>query len=638
MILTGKTYSASDILKGIGQCQYVSFDIFDTLVKRCVASPSDVFVRTAEEYNELYGGKVDVEEFKNLRIQAAKAAEESAGNSGKEEKTLEEIYYHLAVKYGDICQQLLEVEIACEVECCRQNVVLKSVFDYCINEGKRVLITSDMYLPRLSIEKILSKCGYCGYQQLFLSSELGKRKQTGTMYQYIIDNIGCSRDNIVHIGDNFRIDYLKAKQQGFRAVKIPRDIDGCLFKRSGIYSLKDAWYNTMQSLIGNFSQKNWTPYYQYGFECIGPMLYGFCTWLHQTAQEKGCEKLFFLSRDGYMMQQAYCKIYGAKALPNQYMYASRKSLFGAQVWINPDLEDILKQETPYHYWDVDELCEMLDISIERGREAWAASHLLIKERLMKSELLSDKRVKQFFEFVKPNMVDVSKNKYAIVLQYLKQINFDNNIGIVDVGWAGAIQRYLQRICESAKINANIFGFYLGLKPVTVTGPNASAYIPQSECPSMFCSNLMEYPFTKEEGSTVGYCMRNGIVEPVLRQYEFEGFSDQGYTHDMQQGALHFIDLMMSGYGIQKVSWTVGYHNVKNVTKRPRLKDVQLFGCLSHVNHGRRVFLAHITNRMDYLLHPTRIKQGIIESGWKIGFLKKLFLLPLPFDYILKLFR
>lgn len=638
MILNGRTYTAEDVLTGIGNCQYVSFDIFDTLVKRCVADPSDVFVRVAEEYNSQNTDLIDVEEFRKIRIKVAKFAAETAIKSGREERTLEDIYEHLASKYGNICQKLLDLEIHCEIECCRPNMIMKEVFDCCIKNGKKILITSDMYLPQRVVETILTKCGFIGYMHLFLSSKLGKKKQTGSMYRHIVDYLGCRHEDIVHVGDNFRIDYVKARQQGLKAVKIPKNTDGSLFKRSGLYGLKSELYNKIQSVIGNFSQKDWSPYYQYGFECIGPMLFGFCTWLHKTAQEKGCKKLFFLSRDGYMMQQAYINIYGIKALPNKYLYASRKSLFGAQVWINPDLKDILKQETPYHYWDVDELCEMLDIDKGIGRKAWIANKLSEKERLIKNEVLNDKRVQSFFECVKPVMVGASRRRFNLVAEYLKQEQFEGDIGIVDVGWAGAIQRYLQRITGYAQIESNVFGFYLGLKPVTVTGPNADAYIPQSEGPSMFCSNLMEYPFTKEEGSTLGYYDHNGIIEPVLQKYEFEGMADQSYTHEMQQGALHFIGLMVSGFGIKELPWTIGYHNVKNVTKRPRLKDVQIFGGLSHENHGKRVFLAHIPNRLDYFRHPKKIKQDFIESGWKIGFLKKLFLLPLPFDNILKLLR
>ena len=639
MIIRGKTYTVEEIIRGVGDCHYVSFDIFDTLVKRCVAKPSDVFARVIKDYNRLHQRDLDSEEFCSLRILAGKTASQEVWKAGREERTLAEIYKELDWKYGDVCQELMRLEIEREIACCKQNPVMKKVFDWCIESDKKVYVTSDMYLPRKVIEQILENCGYKGYHELFLSSEYNKRKQSGSLYWYIITKERLKRKDFVHIGDHFKIDYINAKKYGLNAVKIPRNIKRHNFKRNGIYGQKDSRYKKIQQVIGNFSQQDWSPYKQYGFECIGPMLYGFCTWLHRRAKEEGCRKLFFLSRDGFMMQQAYQTLYGVDALPNSYMYASRKSLFGPQVWMNPDLEDILKQETPYHYWDVDELCEMLDVNKEYGHKEWTSGGLALDERLMKKELFTDQRVSSFFEAVKPKMIEASKSKFNVVIDYFKQECLKGNVGIVDVGWAGAIQRYMQRFSEKANLGANIYGFYLGLKPVTVTGPKADAYIPQSEQPSMFCSNLMEYPFTKEEGSTKGYQRKiDGGIEPVLADYEFEGMEDKSYTHSMQEGAMYFIELMRDGYGIQDVDWRIGYHNVKNATKSPRIKDVVLLGGLSHVNHGRRVFLAKPDGRWNYLCHPRRLKMDFIDSGWKIGFLKKLFVLSLPYNKLLKLIR
>ncbi len=639
MIIRGKDYTAEEIIEGIGDCHYVSFDIFDTLVKRCVATPSDIFCLVARDYARKYNNNLDEEEFRKLRIIAAKYAQVKVNKEGKEEKTLADIYSELRWKFDSDYEELMQLEINKEIACCKQNPEMKKVYDWCLAQGKVIFITSDMYLPLSAIEQILHKCGFTVYDELYLSSEEGKRKQSGSLYCRIIEGSHIKRQDFVHIGDHFKSDYLQARRFGLKAIKIPRDMDRCQYRRKGLFAHRDEQYDKLQTIIGNFSQRAWPPYRQYGFECIGPMLYGFCTWLHRRSKEEGRKKLFFLSRDGYMMQQAYQELFGKESLPNTYMYASRKSLFGPQVWMNPDLKDILKQETPYHYWDVDELCEMLDVEKFYGRKVWENCGLSQEERILKNELFTDKRVRNFFETVLPQMIEASKAKFDNVISYLKQEGFEGSVGIVDVGWAGAIQRYLYRFVEKAGMDTNIYGFYLGLKPVTVTGPQADAYIPQSERPSLFCSNLMEYPFTKLEGSTKGYRKRNdGQVEPLLADYEFEDMEDKVYTHDMQEGALQFIELMASGYGVMDVDWHIGYRNIRNATKSPRLSDVKLLGGLSHVNHGRRAFLARSCGLGTYLCHPKQLKMDFLGSGWKIGFLKQLLKLPLPYDYMLKLIR
>lgn len=164
---------------------------------------------------------------------------------------------------------------------------------------------------------------------------------------------------------------------------------------------------------------------------------------------------------------------------------------------------------------------------------------------VKKELLSDKRIANFFGQVKDSIIDSSRKKYDDVIEYLIQEGFSGNIAIIDVGWAGAIQKYLNRIISASdKINADIFGYYLGFKPKTVMGSQAASYIPQKMHPSLFCSQLMEYPFTKMAGSTLTYEKReDGKVHPVLADYEFEGMRDGDITEEIQKGAMDFVRLI-----------------------------------------------------------------------------------------------
>ncbi len=50
MINFSKSYTADQIINAVSEYDSVSFDIFDTLIKRSVAVPCDVFLRTAKDY------------------------------------------------------------------------------------------------------------------------------------------------------------------------------------------------------------------------------------------------------------------------------------------------------------------------------------------------------------------------------------------------------------------------------------------------------------------------------------------------------------------------------------------------------------------------------------------------------------
>ena len=57
MINFSRHYTAEQIIKAVAGYDSVSFDVFDTLVKRCVAVPSDVFARAAKDYCVIPAGE-----------------------------------------------------------------------------------------------------------------------------------------------------------------------------------------------------------------------------------------------------------------------------------------------------------------------------------------------------------------------------------------------------------------------------------------------------------------------------------------------------------------------------------------------------------------------------------------------------
>lgn len=203
--------SLDRLLKSV---QIVSFDVFDTLIFRDARLPSDIF--------DIVGKKVlsanEATGFKAVRIQAEKDSK-----AGKEETTLDEIYDKLTATYGkEKSDRLKETEISTELESCHVNPEALRFFNRLKESGKRIVIVSDMYLSADTIGKILSDAGYNGYEKLFVSSEYGKTKRSGSLYGYAANELGVRTDQILHIGDNLRSDYLSAKKQGLKAMLYKR--------------------------------------------------------------------------------------------------------------------------------------------------------------------------------------------------------------------------------------------------------------------------------------------------------------------------------------------------------------------------------------------------------------------------------
>lgn len=497
-----------------------------------------------------------------------------------------------------------------------------------------------MYLPIETVREILTSCGYEGYEKIYLSSEIGLRKKTGSLFKHFIIDSGITPKNHIHIGDALRSDYLRALLSGLHALKIPRKPKRSRYtKTRGLKTECREQYAKYQSVICNMTDPDANEYYQYGFEVVGMALYGMCCWLHERFTERKHDKVFFIARDGYIMREAYNLLFGEKAVNNSYLYISRKSLRIPQIWMNNTLEAIFGTGTQYRRWNYEQICSWLNIDYSLGLEVWRSCGLSEDEELLAGQIISDKRTQKFFEHFKNNLAAESRREFDKVLDYLRQEGFSSSVGIVDIGWVGHIQNYLRQYVFHSDLNADINGYYFGLIRKDITGDKAESFVPQEMQPSYFCSLLLEYPITKQEGSVKGYVRNESdIVLPVLDDYEFSGSDDEKIIGYIQKGALDFIAVMKDGYGYEHADYSVGYAKLRQVTKFPTLKQANLFGGLSYTNENRTLKMSAPSGILHYTINPREFMNDFSSCGWVDGFLKRLLKIPFPYDKFLSLIR
>lgn len=195
----------------------VSFDIFDTLLERDVDRPVDVFLRVGDAV--LGAGKG--EGFQKDRIAAEAAAREGAVNG---EATLDDIYDALTgMGYeASLADALKAEEVRSEVNGCFVKVSMKPVYDAALKAGKTVFLISDMYLPPEVIAEMAARCGYEGYEKLFVSNVYGVSKRSGKLFDAVLAESGLDRKELVHVGDSIGADLLGARKAGLRALPVSR--------------------------------------------------------------------------------------------------------------------------------------------------------------------------------------------------------------------------------------------------------------------------------------------------------------------------------------------------------------------------------------------------------------------------------
>lgn len=290
-----------NIIKKINKKEYVSFDIFDTLIKRDVKKPTEVFDIIEQNYG--------IHDFYKRRIEAEKRARKCKVDTTIDE--IYDIYNSLYLNNINEIEKIKNIEKKVEFELCVQNKLLKKVYDFCIENNKKVYLISDMYLSSEILKEILEKNGYSKYEKLYVSCEYDRTKANGELYKYVIKELDIHTNKLIHIGNDIKTDYMMALKNKISAVKVKT-------KTYTGNSLLDVFLSNHKSNSSNF-------YYDFGYSNFGPLLYGFCLWLKENVKKNDIDNIYFLARDGYIIKKAYEKIFGEQD-NIYYLEASRRSL------------------------------------------------------------------------------------------------------------------------------------------------------------------------------------------------------------------------------------------------------------------------------------------------------------------------
>lgn len=189
----------------------ISFDIFDTLIERTVDRPTDIF-RLVEKNLKAAG-------FCQKRLDAELKARQKKQNA---EISLDDIYEQLDSYSYDFLAQLKDAEIALEIDACSNKKEINEIYDYVVHSGKKIFIISDMYLPENVISQILNNCNIHGYAKLYISNVCGVDKKSSLLFKYVLQENHLKGNQLLHIGDSIKADFLGAIKAGVHAYLVHR--------------------------------------------------------------------------------------------------------------------------------------------------------------------------------------------------------------------------------------------------------------------------------------------------------------------------------------------------------------------------------------------------------------------------------
>ena len=306
--------------KQIQQVQIVSFDIFDTLLLRPYTCPTDVFLHMEKVFHKPL--------FQICRIEAESAARQK--HRDLYDITLDMIYEEIDDEFKDLKQP----EMDWEKMVLRTNPEIKAVYDYAKDQGKKIVIASDMYLPTDFIAAVLRQNGYDGWDRLYVSGDLNSTKCSGDLYRRILKDMGVEAKQILHIGDNKKSDFVIPQRLGIQAVRYLsvfkqfRQTD-CRYDRyregkslslglSILFGVL-AYDRICRKYTVNTPETGY--WYDLGYLYAGPVGYAYTRFVDKMVRDNGIDGLLFVARDGYLLQKIFNTFH--PDMPSAYIYAPR---------------------------------------------------------------------------------------------------------------------------------------------------------------------------------------------------------------------------------------------------------------------------------------------------------------------------
>ena len=524
-----------------------SFDIFETLVARPFAPPQKVFPLVATIVKSDHHLSVDSANFEEGRILAEKKARKRARNN---EITIEDIYaeYQSTLQ---LCQKEIEIlistEIKLEIELCRPILSGRRLLEKARSEGNRIVFVSDMYLPGRALRAILVRTGcWKDGDHLYVSCEVGASKGSGEMFRHVLEAESISPNQLIHVGNHPHADVESPLRLG---IGVEPFLQGNLHARESDLATARGFGSVLPGLLAGCSRlarlgnietaAQHQRVREIAAYAAAPFLSGFVLWILQTAKAQHLKRLYFISRDGFILLKVAKELapFVDPTIELQYLYGSR------QAWHFPASRGIGLESASWVWaWTTSYSVSTVLNRVAVTPEAVASflEGVGLPPEVWNEPMSQENEFKLKKVFVNPDFKTIlrreAEKQRMLLVAYLKQEGFFSEIAcaIVDVGWQANLQDSLGIVLEQEGRLA-VSGFYVGLnhrgsrkeKGERRTYLYDRRHDPKLKLPIIEPQSCIEAFCSANHGSTVRYASEGGAISAVLQEWDTNLFTTWG---------------------------------------------------------------------------------------------------------------
>lgn len=647
----------------LGTIRCVSFDVFDTLLARCIEPPDALQHRVAT----LLAAKIgiqDVGQVLHLRRETEIELRHAALADGLDHEChfdpLVEQWVTRLVGRPDsqLVDYIHETERALESLALSAKPGATMLLGWLREHGMRVIAVSDMYLSHDHLDALLTECGLRNLiDRIYVSSEFGLGKYSGRLHSKVLELEALSPRELVHIGDNLTSDMeapasldirsvffdekperLRRRHQSLSARMAPL---GGVWRGRHFFEIVD--YRMARDTATQEACKDF--FHHYGAHVLGPAFSTFLLALIEKIDTVKPDKLFFLARDGYLFQKLYarwCELEPGRNWPEPvYVYASRRVVATASVadglshsqamvaLYNPKQQGLLS------------VLKTFGLPPEQFSEL-AGEHGFHDL----STPLTDWHDQRLVNFLADEVVQARIRPFGIAARDLLQKYFEQQglfacttAAIIDIGWNGTIQKFLHesfaRRSDYPDIHGWYFAFVAAMHGDFGMGDRIEGLMldarhgnPYERAPMDF-EEVFEQAARSGEGTTLGYEAIGAGVIPILKDDSMPDRQSEIACNPLikkfQSGVLdHLVHfhaawrltgydaINLKPYSMALLERAVAYPTNEEVREISRLVHTEDFG------HDHTLEISAAPIRGIDLLRPRKLYRLLKHRAWKFA--------------------
>ncbi len=438
--------------KEVEPFSYVSFDIFDTLLFRTVPDYTDLYSLVQLKYEDLFGKLKS--KFKKNRIKAEAKARYSRF---PQEVTLDYIYSFLPYD-AKTKECIKKIEIDCEIACCVPNAPMIDFLVWCKKQNKKIIIITDMYHNRDTLNAILSKINV-SYDRLYISSEVGETKRSGKLFSFVLDNLNIEPNEIIHIGDDANNDISMPKSLGIKALE--RFNTTSLSKARPQDSALTKHITTLYDLSCSEAEQT-DDLKKFAYCNLGPMCIDFCQWIHNKKNTLGIEQILFIAREGFLLKHCYDILFPNERDNVKYVRLNKNLLRLPLLNVEDPIKEFIRSIPSRTTMNWDEILRNLfikDIEAYKNVLAEKFKELDIEQQFTQDSLINTGTLEnRVLSFIIESQREEIRKQYNLLDQYLLELGiYSKKTALVNNSINGSGQAMIEEFAQKNHRQSDIVG-------------------------------------------------------------------------------------------------------------------------------------------------------------------------------------